>query len=747
MPPKRVAIVAVHGVGHKEPKESARAIARMLSHLAAPGSSDPLYSPFVETEFGILTSPVVVRPDTEQAPREGRLDERPPALRRELSRLSASDGAAQLDPDIAFMREQLRDHKEEGAYESVRLESTRSDGCQVHVFEMYWADLSRLKAGPLRFFFAVYDLLFHLSGLGRKAVDWAALDCPGDRTWARLQRLRRWADRLLAIFIPALNLQILAIALFILAAEALRHFSAPRPWQRPLFMVLACAWVPLAGLVLARIARAYERPGAGAVLLATGVVSTSLFLWATLRSASDPEGFRSGALDAIRLLAAAADACWLALYAALIAAWWVTLRCRLLAEPTPRGERLRAAAHTGTLTSVLATAMFMLVTVGFWVAFVMAAKPFVGGLAYHGTLPALWLSRPSSAHDVGSLAADLARAPTAPFLAAAFVLFLLAAVVGVIGLWPAVRSESVRPDDASTAAMGARLDAGFASLNAAGTIAYVAVALVVPLGSLSALALDAAHLAIATEAARWGAAVAAGLGLLFIGSVLVLSVHMLDALSLQFHLVLDIVLEVEGYLRETPRKRTLRARIAARSVSLLRYLCRADRGYDAIVIVAHSQGGVAVADLLRFLQREPDPSLSRLGRDVPVSLFTMGCPLRQLYAARFPHLYLWARPEAAPAHAAAALPQAAADPAELGLREWVNAYRSADYIGRYLWRSPLPDPWSSEASEDAPGRRRELCVGAGAHLHYWDDWAPQVARELDRLVTSTCLRAERSDPT
>jgi hypothetical protein len=72
------------------------------------------------------------------------------------------------------------------------------------------------------------------------------------------------------------------------------------------------------------------------------------------------------------------------------------------------------------------------------------------------------------------------------------------------------------------------------------------------------------------------------------------------------------------------------------------------QGYDAILIVAHSQGTVITADLLRFLQRETkretDPALDRLvNGNLPIYFFTMGCPLRQLYGISFPHLYNWAR--------------------------------------------------------------------------------------------------------
>src|SRR5437762_1042762 len=127
--------------------------------------------------------------------------------------------------------------------------------------------------------------------------------------------------------------------------------------------------------------------------------------------------------------------------------------------------------------------------------------------------------------------------------------------------------------------------------------------------------------------------------------------------ALGFRSGIDILLDLDNWLREHPLNRNPKARISGRYVSLLRYVCGwrdpfdPSRGYDAIVIVAHSQGTVITADIFRFLLWESrgdlpayDPSLAPLD-DIPVTLFTMGCPLRDLYALRFPRLYAWARHE------------------------------------------------------------------------------------------------------
>ena len=88
--------------------------------------------------------------------------------------------------------------------------------------------------------------------------------------------------------------------------------------------------------------------------------------------------------------------------------------------------------------------------------------------------------------------------------------------------------------------------------------------------------------------------------------------------------------------------------------------------------------------------------------------------------------YAWAR------HTATVWPGSEPDPRHLAVAGWTNAYRSGDYIGRYLWHSENDSAWGLELN--ARGERREFCIGAGAHTHYWDDSAPSIANELDRLV-------------
>ena len=73
---------------------------------------------------------------------------------------------------------------------------------------------------------------------------------------------------------------------------------------------------------------------------------------------------------------------------------------------------------------------------------------------------------------------------------------------------------------------------------------------------------------------------------------------------------------------------------------------------------------------------------------------------------------------------------------------WSNAYRSGDYVGRSLWvgqwldRNVTGDTTQppAVARTGAPRSCEEMCIGLGAHTHYWDRTAPEVAARLDQLI-------------
>lgn len=229
---------------------------------------------------------------------------------------------------------------------------------------------------------------------------------------------------------------------------------------------------------------------------------------------------------------------------------------------------------------------------------------------------------------------------------------------------------------------------------------------------------------------------------------------------------LDIALDVDNYFREFPRRSIPRARIFSRYAALLKHV--AGQGYDRIVIVSHSQGTVISAEVLRFLSDAghglPSENHDRAGKlfemlGAEVRLLTLGCPLRQLYAARFPSLYGWVLAS----HKGGNGPKAA----DIGVRLWANAFTSGDYVGRWLWSSPAVsgdvighpmvdsvhppefgrtdaysafNPMPPAAHPLSTAQEIEVCLGVGAHTHYLEPDQGNVAWLIDQLVSSAAAQ-------
>jgi hypothetical protein len=190
---------------------------------------------------------------------------------------------------------------------------------------------------------------------------------------------------------------------------------------------------------------------------------------------------------------------------------------------------------------------------------------------------------------------------------------------------------------------------------------------------------------------------------------------------------LDLVLDVVNYLRRHPKDATPRARISARFACLQRYLAK---DYDAVVFVAQSQGTVITIDALRL-------GILDVDKDFPRALLTTGCPLRQLYDRFLPLLVPWVGQEPG---------DGKPDPAILDVVQWVNLYRSGDYVGRSLWTLPKDAKrWKPGVDRKPHPNVLEACLPPGAHLAYWNGSEPRVSRELMGLVHR--VREASSGPT
>src|SRR5205807_5595229 len=101
----------------------------------------------------------------------------------------------------------------------------------VDVYEMYWADLSRLTSNVFRIFGDVYQLLFHVASLGVHVVTAAQASERGVlgpwKAWAWAQR---YASDCLAVYIPLLNLFLVGLALVLLPQALGDAYVAPAAW-------------------------------------------------------------------------------------------------------------------------------------------------------------------------------------------------------------------------------------------------------------------------------------------------------------------------------------------------------------------------------------------------------------------------------------------------------------------------------------------------------------------------------------
>ncbi|MGC4007389.1 MAG: hypothetical protein QM811_31400 [Pirellulales bacterium] len=136
-----------------------------------------------------------------------------------------------------FMREQLRDYtprNEDKVYSTTRLTTRRivdeRETQELHLYEMYWGDLSKLGDGAFRLIGELYQLLFHIGSLGRQTVDFALAEHLHDRSckwWRAFSFFQTWASRILTLTSPILNLFLLAAALMLLPTGLSETASGP----------------------------------------------------------------------------------------------------------------------------------------------------------------------------------------------------------------------------------------------------------------------------------------------------------------------------------------------------------------------------------------------------------------------------------------------------------------------------------------------------------------------------------------
>ena len=100
---------------------------------------------------------------------------------------------------------------------------------------------------------------------------------------------------------------------------------------------------------------------------------------------------------------------------------------------------------------------------------------------------------------------------------------------------------------------------------------------------------------------------------------------------------------------------------------------------------------------------------------------------------------------------------------DIGVRQWLNAFTSGDYVGRWLWSRDGPNddllghplhevlqpgalgrasvydafaPTPPDGSELDAAAEAETCLGVGAHTHYFEPDQREVAWLIDYLLGS-----------
>jgi hypothetical protein len=682
-------------------------------------------------------------------------------------------------------------------------DGTPAGAARLSVFEMYWADLSRLPGFVPQIVAELFTLLFDLVRVGGQAV---GMHAAGPDAPSSLQRLARWhrvADQLYTRALATLMLQLVLCALVVvlastvaahargvayvgslLVAVGVAAWVARKTTAKPWFfgcaagvavLGLLIVWVvrpdgagPLAGVVIGAVllplavgyvlALRYWEKRFRAVLgfgIAFGLVTAACIGWGVVAhdGVSAAKGWLVGAMRAAEFVLLAQMVLWVLLALACAAVVGLGWHAGL---GTRRGtERARTwyVIRTGRLGLFASLGAFVVFVTGAWA---LVSDPLCGrlkGVEY----PALFFRTAQERADGCSWFTDRFAGSTETF---ALVALMLSLVIGfvVVVLAPCLAAELKLWRYRTGSAIGDWLTRGYRAMDhllgwgswiALGGMLIGALLMIdslwrlvgtPPWGSLSAVSgalqgwsSDALHALVIAVAGTTT-------GLLALGKV---TTKRLKAVRLP----LDAALDVDVHFREFPREAIPRVRIVERYVALLQHVV--DQGFRRIVIVAHSQGTVITADLLRYLtcraallaedakraaedrphsaeDARPDP-LAKLGTDlaaVTIDLLTVGCPLRQLYAQRFPAQYIWAcNPE----------------PSQLSVRRWFNAWGAADYVGRWLWSDGSPQPL--DVAVDAynrplvePADRHDECIGPAAHTHYFEPGQATVRQLLIELL-------------
>ena len=189
-----VAVVAVHGIADQRAGQTVREIARLLCRGGASasryvqGELHHVLVPVAKLEPGGSASPAAPQSATRTRPTVDVSRRRPgtPSGFYQMQKPVGSDAAEPTGPhDLGlalndYLLGRLELSESDALYEATRVSlRRRANDRPVDLFELYWADLSRLGQGGWRALSALYQLFFHLSTLAADVADQASLSVDG----------------------------------------------------------------------------------------------------------------------------------------------------------------------------------------------------------------------------------------------------------------------------------------------------------------------------------------------------------------------------------------------------------------------------------------------------------------------------------------------------------------------------------------------------------------------------------------
>jgi hypothetical protein len=758
--PERVAVIVVHGIADQVRGGTGADVAVQLA-----AGSEALVT---RSDIPIEVTPLNPAVPFERWIPEGWLERAAKSLRQSLrsdfldpqlgarpstaepapKRNSAAPGAAEVDHGVRFtdylLAKAASVRRSETTPQHYEMPCHRVSTAhrQADVFEMHWADLSRLGGSATRILTELFTLLFHLAKLGTDTLSLAEVALAPSWALRWLASAHRWANWVFSRVLALLFLQLLACVLLLVPAALIvgRERSASltgavmagvavgvavvyllrRPW----------VWGFWSGVLSALLLAwgAGRQPAIGAwVVLLTGL---ALLLWMYRRFLGFcEERFRAVygvglALMALTLSAVAWGAAVHDVHGAgqrIVAGVLCAVEVLLLAQLI--GWAVMALLVTAAVIlgewasggrqgspelrqSIVTARLGLFVSVGTFVAFVMTAwalvsqslESLVGDLHYGP-----WWFTDGAVNGQLQACQFLAFRFSASTDSFAVVAVMLLALLGFLALvlLPSVLVELRLVDWLTAPRLGHWLTAGYRALDRLVRwwswlvmLAFVGVAVLLVDSQLARLNIPLSWLdGLRPSVGTWSdnllgklvVLIAGGaVGLVAIGSIAFKQLQALRA-------PLDAALDVDNHFREFPRKAIPRVMIFERYVALLEHVL--SQGYDRIVIAAHSQGTVITADLLRYLKRRElllppagsDDRLVQLGRQLGaknIRLLTAGSPLRQLYALRFPCQYGWVLGHK---HNPAGGNSGPVPRTDLGVSHWVNVWAAGDYVGRWLW--------------------------------------------------------------